>query len=278
MWLRLRDGLGRLKRGRLGLKRAETNSNWRGERNGSGVEEVMALRILDEFLEDETIMALKHPAYRLHVSALIYCAKNLTDGEVSDRGLKVLQVLLGFPLRRHVVELVDANLWTTSTGGYEIRNFLEFNPAAATVKAERKKGRDRMRKMREKRALDGEHAPARDGARDGERSPERDGAVPDQAFPRPLRVDVVDGRQFDAREQPTDEGLPFRNELLVARLMQRIGDHADQGTRHVVRALAEDLPEASVARVLESIELNRPTNPAAYAVAALRGEADGRAA
>lgn len=134
------------------------------------------LRIYDEFLEDDAINALSHTAYRLHVSALVYCSRNLTDGFVTEKALKVVQVILGFPAKKAVAELTKAGLWTPvgAGGGYQIRNYLEFNPDAATVKAEKAKGRERMRKLREKRANcatgDGERDAARAPARDGERA------------------------------------------------------------------------------------------------------------
>lgn len=133
------------------------------------------LRIYDEFLEDETILALKPLTYKLHVSALIYCSRNLTDGVVTEKASKVLQAILGYPARRHVAELVDAEVWIPlDRGDWLIRNYLEFNPDAATVKQERAKGRNRMRKLREKRAGHGERA----GEGDAARNDAGDGATP----------------------------------------------------------------------------------------------------
>lgn len=148
------------------------------------------LRLYDEFLEDETVLSLKDRSYRLHVSALIYCAKNLTDGLISDRALKVLQLILGFQVRRYVGELVEVRLWIPADDGHQIRNYLDFNPSAETVKAERKKSRERMRKMREHRAKEGDVTPERLGEHEDERNGERDGershAVPVLTGPVPL--------------------------------------------------------------------------------------------
>jgi hypothetical protein len=145
------------------------------------------LRIYDEFLEDETILGLKHPTYRLHVSALIYCSKNLTDGEVTEKAARVLQVLLGYPVKRPIAELVDSGVWVPlPEGGWRIRNYLEFNPDAETVKKERAKARKRMADLRKKRASSDEPSPERSPERDGERShavPNH--TSPDQSFERP---------------------------------------------------------------------------------------------
>lgn len=75
------------------------------------------------------------------------------------------------------------------------------------------------------------------------------------------------GRQFE------DEGLPIENQLLVARLMQLVGNHADKGTRHIVRSHASKLPPASLAKVIESLGLHKDIRDrAAYAVGALSDE------
>lgn len=143
------------------------------------------LKIYDEFLEDETILALKHTAYRVHVSALIYCAKNLTDGEITEKAVKVLQVILGFNVRRHVPELVDAGLWIPQDeGGWRIKNYLDFNPSSEVVKGERKAARERMRELRKKRVSASEGSAERSPEHDTERSP----AVPSPPIPEPVKT------------------------------------------------------------------------------------------
>jgi hypothetical protein len=138
------------------------------------------LRVYDEFLEDEKICALHDRSYRVHMSGLIYAAKNLTDGQLTEKAVKVIQAILEFQVKRYVVELVEAGLWVPAADGYEIKNFLEFNPRAATVKKERAMSRNRMRKMRDRRAdVTPEHAGERSGEGDGERS----GAVPYRSLP-----------------------------------------------------------------------------------------------
>lgn len=84
----------------------------------------------------------------------------------------------------------------------------------------------------------------------------------------------VSGRPFSADARTDEEGLLFKNELLCARLLQRIGDHADKGTRTVLRSLAERASEASLAKVIESLDTHAGEirDRAAYAVGALRDE------
>lgn len=105
-------------------------------------------KITDEFLEDDTITDLSDRGYRLFVSGIVYCSRNLTDGVITAKGLNVLQAIVGYRVQKYAAELVAAGLWTESGGDHCVRNFLKFNRDAATVKEDRRKARDRMAKLR----------------------------------------------------------------------------------------------------------------------------------
>jgi hypothetical protein len=89
----------------------------------------------------------------------------------------------------------------------------------------------------------------------------------------PLGSGLADAieRARTASEQRS-EGLPIEMEFQVGRLIRLIGDHADEGTRHVIERYAARLPQASLAKVIESLEFNHVEDRAAYAVGALRDE------
>lgn len=112
------------------------------------------LKIADEFLEDETVVALSDRAYRLHVSVMVYCSRNLTDGLVTGKQLKVIQAILGFQVKRYVAELVASGLWLeTDDGSYEVKNFLKYNPSSADVKKQRERNAERQRRHRDSNAV-----------------------------------------------------------------------------------------------------------------------------
>jgi 5-methylcytosine-specific restriction endonuclease McrA len=107
------------------------------------------LKISDEFLEDTTVLTLKDRAYRLHVSAMVYSSRNLTDGVVTEKQMKVIQAILGYQVKRFVEELIDAGLWRVRPdGAYAIKNFLKYNPKAADVKAQRERNAERQARYR----------------------------------------------------------------------------------------------------------------------------------
>lgn len=104
------------------------------------------VRLDDGFDDHPKILDLSDQAYRLHVGALCFCARTLTDGFVSTGALRRL-VNGG-----HVSELVDAGLWEPDgEEGWWIHDFLDYNQSAQQVLEEREKARERQRRARENR-------------------------------------------------------------------------------------------------------------------------------
>lgn len=136
------------------------------------------LKIDDHFAENKRVAGVSDRAFRLHVVALCYCARNLTDGYIDQRDTKIVCAILEAPRpARYIAELVAGELWEeVDDGGYVIAGYLEYNPDAVTVKEERRKARLRMQKTRRDKATSsgegsGEHAPER--SREGSPSPSR---------------------------------------------------------------------------------------------------------
>lgn len=123
------------------------------------------VKLDDQFAEHAKVYPLSDRAFRLHVTALCYCARNLTDGRIDERGLRTVAITA--KLRRvapYAAELVEARLWAVRRDGHEIRDYLDYNPASAQVKEDREAARSRMREVRaNKRRTTGERSgsPAR---------------------------------------------------------------------------------------------------------------------
>jgi hypothetical protein len=94
------------------------------------------LRIDDGFVEHPKVADLSDRAFRLHIAALCYCARNLTDGVLTPRSVKVVCALTT-GTRKHVVELRDAGLWIVSGDDWEIKDYLHYNPDAETARSTR---------------------------------------------------------------------------------------------------------------------------------------------
>lgn len=105
-------------------------------------------KLTDEFLTDKAVVRLSDRAYRLFVSSIVYSSRELTDGEVDDVALRVLAGVLGFKPNRYVDELVHSGLWTNGDGVYRVKSYLDYNRDADTVREERRKAQDRMKRLR----------------------------------------------------------------------------------------------------------------------------------
>lgn len=81
------------------------------------------------------VAALSDRAFRLHATGICYCVQYLTDGAIPAKGLRGI-----FPWGSHhkpLLELVAAGLWHDEGDHYEIHDFLEYNPTAEEVLAQR---------------------------------------------------------------------------------------------------------------------------------------------
>jgi hypothetical protein len=97
---------------------------------------VSYLRIDDAFPEHPKVHPLDDRAFRLHMHALCYCARNLTNGVISSKGLR--QLLGSCDAKpRHVKQLVEHGLWHEDDA-YRIHDYLEKNPTADEVRELRK--------------------------------------------------------------------------------------------------------------------------------------------
>lgn len=101
----------------------------------------MPYQLLDDgFAEHPKIMDLSDRSFRLHVAALCYCNRNLTDGLLSQRGIAVLCALTSAS-KKHLIELVTAGVWDEyePDGCFLIHDYLEHNPSKAEVQERRAK-------------------------------------------------------------------------------------------------------------------------------------------
>jgi hypothetical protein len=86
----------------------------------------------DRFPEHPKVASLTDGAFRLHVTALCYVARNLTDGEISPA---VLRLLRGSP--RRAAELVAAGVWDATESAWAIHDYLDYNPSREEVNGKR---------------------------------------------------------------------------------------------------------------------------------------------
>lgn len=107
------------------------------------------VRLDDRFPSHRKVAILPDRAFRLHVSAICWCAENLTDGRISDRELPLITHIRG--IKATAKQLQDAGLWDRLDDGWMIHDYLDYNPSREQVVAERKKNAERQERFRRRK-------------------------------------------------------------------------------------------------------------------------------
>lgn len=105
------------------------------------------IKLDDGFVEHPRVEPLSHKAFRLHVTAMCLAARKLTDGYVSEKDARICRTQAGVSAAT-LAELEQAGLWEPNGSGWHIRDYLDYNPSAEQVKAERDRAAERMRNVR----------------------------------------------------------------------------------------------------------------------------------
>jgi hypothetical protein len=85
-------------------------------------------RLDDRFPEHPKVVGLSDAAFRLHIKALCYVARNRTDGHLPNA---VPRSLGGMP--RQVAELLSAAVWEKNGDAWIIHDYLDYNPSRAEL-------------------------------------------------------------------------------------------------------------------------------------------------
>ena len=128
------------------------------------------VKLDDRFPSHRKIALLSDRAFRLHISAICWCAENLTDGRISDRELALVAKIRG--VKATAQQLADAGVWDRTEDGWEIHDYLDYNPSREQVIAERKKNAERQEKFRQRKngkpiPPDGSPDPSSNGVTNG---------------------------------------------------------------------------------------------------------------
>ncbi|MEU5477509.1 hypothetical protein [Streptomyces mirabilis] len=121
------------------------------------------VKIDDRFPSHRKIALLSDRAFRLHVSAICWCAENLTDGRISNRELALVAHVRG--VKTTAQQLEAAGLWERTEDGWAIHDYLDYNPSREQVLVERKKNAARQEAFRKRR--NGKPTPPSDGSSNG---------------------------------------------------------------------------------------------------------------
>ena len=102
------------------------------------------VKLDDNFAEHPKLIKAGPRAGWLHVAALCYCSRQLTDGHIPETALRLLMA----GGRVLADRLVEAGLWEPEGDGWHIHDYLDYQPSAAKVRAERQSAQERMQRHR----------------------------------------------------------------------------------------------------------------------------------
>lgn len=145
------------------------------------------VRFDDRFPTHRKIRRLSDAAFRLHVSAIHWCSEHLTDGHIPDGELDLVSDVKA--PARVVSELERAGLWEPVQEGWLIHDFLDYQPSASKVRADREAKKERQEKWRKGKGSHGKGGEvsgdaSHDGASDAS---EVDTPYPPRPVPAPSR-------------------------------------------------------------------------------------------
>lgn len=152
-------------------------------------------RFDDRFHGNPKVLGVWHTcpeAIGLYVMSVTYCSQQETDGEVPDW---FIQTLVASKAQRSKLTgaLENAGLFSPTPAGFEINDYLDFNPSKAQLEAKRQAQKER--RLRAKGQHRDDSVPARDQHADVAVIP------PDPTRPDPTRI---------KEGQATLEGSPLR--------------------------------------------------------------------
>jgi hypothetical protein len=112
------------------------------------------IKLDDTFADDPNLLALPRGVRLVHVEALVWCCRQLTDGAVPRHALR--KVTDEDDIAAAAVQLVEAGLWDATDTGWQIVGFLDLQPSRCEV--DEAKAGARFRAARSRRHLNGDHA------------------------------------------------------------------------------------------------------------------------
>lgn len=103
-------------------------------------------RFADDYLGNPKLAQLSTAAIALDMASIIYSARDLRDGRLTVSDVQAVAALIHL---RHwesaAAELVAQRRWTVTPGGWEIHDYLDYQPSRERVLAERTAARDRRK-------------------------------------------------------------------------------------------------------------------------------------
>lgn len=104
-------------------------------------------KIDDNIFFNPKVFVISPEAKLLYIGGIVYASRFMTDGQITDADLPKLARMTGMQSNSILVsELVSSELWHETADGYQINDYLEYNPSREHVESVREKRREAGRK------------------------------------------------------------------------------------------------------------------------------------
>jgi hypothetical protein len=187
----------------------------------------------DKFHSHPKVLQAGNAAAGLYARSLAYCADQLTDGFVPEAWAKANGT------QGEIRSLLGAKLWRKSRRGFQLPDYLDYNPSREKVLQKRGSAAERKRRSRERHAAVTRDTPVTSRARVAPTPPLNDAPpnVGSSAAPRDLVAHFVDETRRVVDRDPLENAK--------ARMGKHIADLRRQG-------VADELIAAAITETVEA--------------------------
>lgn len=146
-------------------------------------------KISDDFFRNPKIVAVGRDARDLHIVAICHANEHLTDGFIASHYLRRLAADAEIDtVQECVTRLVSGGLWHETEGGWQIHDFLEYNPSREEVLKQRE---DTARRKSDWKQRNSERRAERQAERVPERVPNGGGTPAPVPGPVPVPISLI---------------------------------------------------------------------------------------
>ncbi len=176
------------------------------------------VKLDDDFFSNPKVMRAGRDARDLYLAALCFCNRGLTDGHIPQEALRRLAADADIDNVREAAErLIAVGLWDACDGGYQIHDYLEYQPSRERVNATREVRAEAGSRGGKQRAAN-EQANAKQIATETQANSQKfasesfkQNPTPSRSRPVPVSQPVNDQKENDdsARAARVVESLPL---------------------------------------------------------------------
>jgi hypothetical protein len=209
------------------------------------------VKLDDSMPEHPKIAVLGHAAFHLHIEGLCYAARNLSDGYIPAPVAK--RMFTG--AHKAAAELVARGVWDAAEGGYQIHDYLDYQPSKEKVLA--------LREVRSNAGSQGGRPPKQTESK--EETNELSNEKPKS--PRAREKTPQPGPSPTPSPSGSTSQPPEGQSGLVARIDHEIRNGSDlsEGVQSAIFDLVAQLPDATDGTVGRLVKLaKRGAGPAAF--------------